>query len=237
MFMFVAAAAMFATSCGDEEDNGAPITEANIIGEWGWPRSANFRGTIEINEDHTMYFSNLKFTWTLSGHQFVAKRTTNDGETAEFNFEIKSLAGDKMKIAGRFKDVYSGHVISDDDISATLVKTVVETPTTIEDATMTGSWQHAKLIGSIYSDDWKITFNSDHTCSWQNGEYQGTWSISGNNVTVTRTNGSSSDYALSLNFKVDKITSTATYIAMQITGVSVEGNSEMSIDGRLSKDI
>ena len=79
VLLFVAASMFFFASCNKEDNpsggGSSAITEANLVGEWGWPSSHEMKNkTLVIKADHTGGGNLLAggFNWKLNGKKFVA---------------------------------------------------------------------------------------------------------------------------------------------------------------------
>lgn len=70
--LFVAATMFTIASCNKDDDNPS-ISEANLVGEWGWPSSHEMKNkTIIINANHTGAGNLMSsFKWTLDDNKFV----------------------------------------------------------------------------------------------------------------------------------------------------------------------
>lgn len=87
--LFFVAATMFTfSSCNKDNTDDNPsgggsssISEANLVGEWGWPSSHEMKNkTIIINADHTGAGNLMSsFKWTLDDNKFLACRSTAAG--------------------------------------------------------------------------------------------------------------------------------------------------------------
>ena len=156
--MFFVAASLLTVSCTKENDPNA-ITEANLVGEWGWPSNHEMKGSkIILNADHTgggMPMS--KFNWTLDGNKFVGL-SVYGGYRLEMT--IKSINGDKMEVEGQHQLIDNdGNVIRvEHTATGTLVKTITTQSPTLTTDLMVGTW-------NFDADDhllrWDMTVNSD----------------------------------------------------------------------------
>lgn len=199
MIMFVAAATLFATSCTKENDPNA-ITEANLVGEWGFTDNRQNAG-ITINADHTCKLANLLYNWTLSGNTFKA---TQESTSNTCEFTITELSGNTMKVTG--SRVYFG---STSDYSGSLLRTTTVIPTGLDESEMLGSWALRKP--DTYLDEWTFTLNADHTgilASWS-----ATWSVSGTTLSMINDDGIGYMHAT-----VKSITTSATKVVMEVEG-------------------
>ena len=78
VLLFVAATMFIFASCKKDDNpsggGSSAITEANLVGEWGWPSSHEMKNkTIVIKADHTCGGNLLAggFNWKLNGKKFV----------------------------------------------------------------------------------------------------------------------------------------------------------------------
>lgn len=231
--LFVAATMFTFTSCNKDNDDDNPsggsssssISEANLVGEWGWPSSHEMKNkTIIINADHTGAGNLMSsFKWTLDDNKFVGL-SVYGGWRLEMT--IKSIKGDKMEVEGEYQLIDNdGNVLRvENTATGTLVKTVTTQSPTLTESLMVGSW-------SFQSDDhgynWNMTVNSDGTCVRQGTN--GTWTVSGTVFTMIE-----DEYNHSTSINAESMTSTATKITL--TGVWTRPNGN-TLHGKLTKNI
>ena len=174
---FVAATLFSFTSCKDDEE---PITEANLVGEWGWPGNHAMKGnTIAINADHTgtSNFGLRNFTWTLDGNKLVCLA---EYRSEKLDLTIKSIVDGKMEVEGELQgtDINGNVTRVIDNATSTLIKTVTVQSPTLTDGIMVGTWKVVEKWGSV-PHDINVTINSDHTFRRGNSDKQGNWRLEG----------------------------------------------------------
>lgn len=201
IIMIVATTTMFATSCTNKEDDPNAITDANLVGEWIFTDNRQNPKMI-INADHTCTIGNLSYNWALSGKTFKA---TQSNTSNVYEFEITELNGNTMKVVG--SRVYFG---TTSEYSGTLRRTTTETPTSLKESELLGSWEHFSPNDSYWS-DFAFTLKADHVCDFMGSD--GTWSVSGNTISMDY-----NDNIGYMNATVKTITTSATKVVMKVEG-------------------
>lgn len=224
VLLFVAATMFTFASCSKDDD--ASVSEANLVGEWGWPSSHEMnKKTIIINADHTGAGNLMSdFKWTLNDNKFVA---TSIYGGYRLEMTIKSINEDKMKVEGQTQLIDgNGNVLRVvNTATGTLIKTVTKQSPTLTESLMVGSWSYES---DNYLHRWNITVNSDGTYV-RNG-FNGTWSVSG-----TEFNMIEGEYNDTTSVSVESMTSSASRIIL--TGVWTRAYSGTTIHGELTKNL
>ena len=235
--LFFVAATMFTfASCNkDNTDDDNPsgggsssISEANLVGEWGWPSSHEMKKkTIVIKADHTGAGNLMAggFEWTLNGNKFVAKNGFK-----QLEMTIKSINGDKMEVEGKYQQLDGDGNVTNvlNNATGTLIKTVTTQSPTLTESLMVGTW---KFRDSQTYRTYDVIINSDHTFT-HNKYYldEGTWEIEGSKF-IGRTGSYSTEYS----FIVESITSSAMSVVLN-TVDGIDGTLT-SITGTYTKNI
>ena len=229
--LFVAATMFTFSSCNKNEDNNSDssaISEANLVGEWGWPSSHEMKNkSIIIKADH-MGAGNLMaggFEWTLNGNKFVAKNGFK-----QLEMTIKSINGDKMEVEGKYQELDGNGNVANvlNNATGTLIKTVTTQSPTLTESLMVGTW---KFRDSQTYRTYDVIINSDHTFSHNKYSHdEGTWKIEGSKF-IGRTGSYGSEYS----FIVESITSSAMSVVLN-TVDGIDGNLT-SITGTYTKKL
>ena len=222
VLLFVAATMFTFASCSKDDD--ASVSEANLVGEWGWPSGHEMnKKTIIINADHTGAGTLMNgFEWTLNDNKFVA---TARYINYRLEMTIKSIDEDKMEVKGQFQLVDSdGNVLRvANTATGTLIKTVTKPLSTLTESLMTGSW-HFESDDRYFS--WDLLVSADGT--YNRGGFNGTWSISGTEFNMIEGEGNTS-------ISVESMTSSASRIIL--TGVWTRPYSGLTAHGKLTKNL
>ena len=127
VLLFVAATMFILVSCNKDDNpsggGSSAITEANLVGEWGWPSSHEMKNkTIVIKADHTGGGNLLAggSNWKLNGKKFVA--------------------------ANGF---YLANVLN--NATGTLIKTVTTQSPTLTESMVLGTWAFRASYGVEWS--------------------------------------------------------------------------------------
>lgn len=229
--LFVAATMFTAASCTKEDDptttggGSSAISEANIVGEWGWPSNHEMKNkTIIIKADHTGAGNFMSsFTWTLNGNKFVGL-SVYGGWRLEMT--IKSIKGDKMEVEGEYQLIDNdGNVLRvENNATGTLVKTVTTQSPTLTESLMVGSWS---FESDDHMDVWNMTVNSDGTCVRQG--ISGTWTVSSSVLDILERDGSQNT-----SITAESMTSTAMKITLTGVWTPYYGS---PVHGRLTKNL
>ncbi|MBR1784792.1 MAG: hypothetical protein IJ760_05080 [Bacteroidales bacterium] len=247
MVMFVAAATMFVTSCNKGDDNNgdnpsgggsSAISEANLVGEWGWPSSHTLAGeTMVFTKNHIVKYDGKNYTWQISGKHLRGVFS----ERFIIEFDIVEIDGATMRISGTVKDsIAQMSGVAPTDISGTLVKTRTFVPTSLDESMMIGDWRcDIEEMGTF-----GLTVNEDHTCSGWHGSLSFDWSIEGTNFKST--GGYTSDN-YEVEFSADSITTSAMKTIMYVKGTDkhhkhnvltgADEDSATEFTGKLTKNI
>ena len=237
--LFVAATMFTFASCNKDNNDDNPsgggsssISEANLIGEWGWPSSHEMKNkTINIKADHTGGGNLMAggFNWTLNGNKFVGKNGSRQLETT-----IKSINGDKMEVEGEYQQIDNDGNVTNvlNNATGTLIKTVTTQSPTLTESMVLGSWE----FRASYGVEWSFSLNADHT-----GTYDlesATWSISGNTLSIEHT-GSTHGF---VQATVNSITTSATKVVMTVEGtrgwhLANGGDNANSFSGTFTKSL
>lgn len=230
MLLFVAATMFTFASCNKDDDNNggsSAISEANLVGEWGWPSSHEMKNkTIVIKADHTGAGNLMAggFEWTLNGNKFVAKNGFK-----QLEMTIKSINGDKMEVEGKYQQLDGDGNVTNvlNNATGTLIKTVTTQSPTLTESLMVGTW---KFRDSQTYRTYDVIINSDHTFT-HNKYYldEGTWEIEGSKF-IGRTDGD-----IEYSFIVESMTSSAMSVVLN-TVDGIDGNLT-SITGTYTKNI
>ena len=232
VLLFVAATMLTFASCEkDDDDNSSSsaISEANILGEWGWPSNHEMKNkTIVINADHTGSGNLMSsFTWTLKGKKLVG---TSAVGTRRLEMTIKSITGDKMEVEGEYQRIdANGNVIQvESNATGTLIKTVTTQSPTLTESLMVGTWKYVKTETTNY-DEYNVIINSDHSFEYGYGHSIGTWRLEGSRF-IGKENNTNREYS----FTVESMTSSA----MKVILIAVDGkNGNLTFDGTFTKNL
>lgn len=228
--LFVAATMFTFASCNKDnnDDNGgsSAISEANIVGEWGWPSSHEMKNkNINIKADHTGGGNLMAggFKWTLNGNKFVAKNGFN-----QLEMTIKSINDDKMEVEGKYQELDGNGNVTNvlNNATGTLIKTVTTQSPTLTESLMVGTW---KFRDSRTYQTYDVIINSDHTFTHNKYSHdEGTWNIEGSKF-IGRTEG------IEYSFSVESMTSSAMSVVLN-TVDGIDGNLT-SITGTYTKKL
>jgi len=243
MLLFVAATIATFSACSEKENviddnrnipsgSGSPtISEANLVGEWGWPSSHEMKNkTLVINADHTGAGNLLgSFNWTLDGKKFVGTSATIN---RQLEMTIKSINGDTMEVEGEYRLIDDdGNVLRvENNATGILVKTVTTQSPTLTESLMIGRWR----FGDAY-EGWDLIVNSDYTYR-RRSSLGGTWSIDGSSFNCVEHSEGASIYPPEwpFSFTVETMTTSASKIVMVIRGGQ---NGDENIHGNLSRKL
>ena len=236
VLLFVAATMFIFVSCNKEDNpsggGSSAITEANLVGEWGWPSSHEMKNkTIVIKADHTGGGNLLAggFNWKLNGKKFVAANGFY-----QLEMTIKSINSDKMDVEGEWQKLDSDGNVANvlNNATGTLIKTVTTQSPTLTESMVLGTW----AFRASYGVEWSFTLNADHT-----GAYDmepATWSISGNTLSIEH-NCSTHGF---MQASVKSITTSAAKVVMTVEGtrgwhLANGGDSANPFAGTLTKNL
>ena len=210
--LFVATVMFTFASCNKDDDNA--ISEANLVGEWGWPSSHEMKnGTINIKADYTGSGNLMNsFTWTLNGKTLVCLSGNGRGR---LELTIKSINDDKMKVEGEWQMLDgNGNVVRVlNTATGTLVKTVTTQSPTLTESLMVGTWKFEES-GTAYPDRYDIIIKSDHTFEYQYSHSEGTWRIEGSRFIGIEKEGNYDHTDREYSFTVESMTSSAMKVVL-----------------------
>ena len=233
MLLFVAATMFTFASCNKDDDNNdggsSAISEANLVGEWGWPSNHEMKNrTIVINADHTGSGNLMNsFTWNYDEEELVCLSSNGRGRLIMY---IKSINGDKMEVEGAYQlldgDGNVARVLN--RATGTMVKTVTTQSPTLTESLMVGTWKFAETETPLCY-EYNVIIKSDHTFEYGYAHSIGTWHLEG-----SRFIGKENNYDHEYSFNVSSMTSSATKVVL----TAVDGkNGNMAFDGTFTKNL
>ena len=209
--LFVAATMFTFVSCNKDDDNS--ISEASLVGEWGYQSSHTLAGkTMVFTDNNIVKYDGKDYTWQINKKHLRGVYR----ERFIIEFDIVEFDGTTMKISGTVKDsIAQMSGAEPTDISGTLVKTVTYVPTSLDESMMPGQWRCDISFNGIGV--FGLTVKEDHTCVGWYGYMTFDWSIKGKTF-ISNGGYTSDNYGIA--FTPDSITTSATKIIMYVRGTN-----------------